>query len=971
MVKISLESENLIKAYEYDPIKFYGIIFCYLNYYDYNKFQNFLNKLYKEKCEILYEILIIYFSQFSNPIKNDEKDFFVNFIEFIISKKDFSVFTLGLSFINDMDIFIYVIDKIKEKIYNKYIKKNIDKKNYIPIELKDNLVFKEETLKGLNDIINRIISINKFSEEKKFILVNFKSDFWESILKEFRKINPNPKYFEVCTKLRNIFKEYVKFIQTICDKKKDKDIIQDIENYINIDEFAYILNEKIKNYFELEKGKITNSEILGYIQQYNPYYKEENYKNKRDSYILDFLNFDCDYNDEYAIMEHKRFIETFKKLEYEDIFKDKLLTFLDRVVNKIKNLSSFETVINLIRIDKLKDKDKEYLEKLKNKFEQKIKTEIEKLNNNNTNKPVEIIAKFVKLIFENENNFEFLRNNISKLKICPLIYIQLIKICKDDKYKTMKEFIYTSFLNHIDNIHNIIQLIDSLDKKEKEKFLKELMKKCEFTKEEFYSAKENYKINLLYALYKNKKIIKISGIIETTLTDIFNDLEKEEIEKKNLEEFLSNSKDVVEKRLGIIKLKYEVFGIENILEKLKKILDNIKNDIKILTRIKKSLSISQRERYQKEIREMIEIIKNLDNIKITEYNSDSLALPIVRLKNQFEIIVRDVDLVQDFLLFKVIYDNTKGNNQEIRFKKAKEKLEEIKISLENKKKPDLDEIYKNNKENFDIIKIKIINNEKRSEKFFKDFKEYFKIGENKEFVEDIIILFNSKKYELDLKSLLFFFNNFSEDKKWDIKLLNKYEKLSDMNLKDMKNYLEVLKKEGIYDYQAKNNYSKLFTSLYEKKEAFDFLNSKINKGINELYNMIDPNYPVLTIKDIDDTKKCIKVFKNLKTKKSNKQIFEYIKSLKDDEIKAFESYSKIYSIIIELNRKENSKLNLFDKVDCIIKNAKFVFLQKRDFFSYNEKNNITMEELIYLKTKINISLKEANKKKRKKIKRKI
>ena len=112
--------------------------------------------------------------------------------------------------------------------------------------MKDNLVFKEETLNRLNDIIGRIISINKFSEKKKFILVNFKSDFWESILKEFRKINPNPKYFEVCSKLRNVFKEYDKFIKAICDKKKDKDIIQDIENYINIDEFAYVLNTELQ-----------------------------------------------------------------------------------------------------------------------------------------------------------------------------------------------------------------------------------------------------------------------------------------------------------------------------------------------------------------------------------------------------------------------------------------------------------------------------------------------------------------------------------------------------------------------------------------------------------------------------------------------------------------------------------------------------------------------------------------------------
>ena len=92
-----------------------------------------------------------------------------------------------------------------------------------------------------------------------------------------------------------------------------------------------------------------------------------------------------------------------------------------------------------------------------------------------------------------------------------------------------------------------------------------------------------------------------------------------------------------------------------------------------------------------------------------------------------------------------------------------------------------------------------------------------------------------------------------------------------MNLRDIKNNLEELKKEGIYDYQTKNNYSKLFTSLYEKKEAFDFLHSKIDKGIAELYNVIDPNNPVLTIKNIDDTKNVLKFLKILKQKKVTKK----------------------------------------------------------------------------------------------------
>ncbi len=39
-------------------------------------------------------------------------------------------------------------------------------------------------------------------------------------------------------------------------------------------------------------------------------------------------------------------------------------------------------------------------------------------------------------------------------------------------------------------------------------------------------------------------------------------------------------------------------------------------------------------------------------------------------------------MVQDILQFKVIYENTKGNNQEIRFNLANEKLEQIKSLFE-------------------------------------------------------------------------------------------------------------------------------------------------------------------------------------------------------------------------------------------------------------------------------------------------
>ena len=82
-----------------------------------------------------------------------------------------------------------------------------------------------------------------------------------------------------------------------------------------------------------------------------------------------------------------------------------------------------------------------------------------------------------------------------------------------------------------------------------------------------------------------------------------------------------------------------------------------------------------------------------------------------------------------------------------------------------------------------------------------------------------------------------------------------------MDLEELKKNLNELKDNGIYDYQKKSNYSKLFTSLYEKKEAIDFLLSKINTdNIKYLYDRIDPINQTLNIKNIQDFEKCIKIF---------------------------------------------------------------------------------------------------------------
>ena len=70
------------------------------------------------------------------------------------------------------------------------------------------------------------------------------------------------------------------------------------------------------------------------------------------------------------------------------------------MVNKIEDISSFDTTIDLIRIDKIGGSATECIQKLKNKYELKIKPEVEKLTENKLKRPTEIIAKFEKLIYE-------------------------------------------------------------------------------------------------------------------------------------------------------------------------------------------------------------------------------------------------------------------------------------------------------------------------------------------------------------------------------------------------------------------------------------------------------------------------------------------------------------------------------------------------------------------------------------------
>ncbi len=284
---ISNKADNLIEYNEYDSIQFYAIIFCYLNYYDNDNCQKLFKKLYNNKPEVLYEILLIYNSNLLNPIEQD-LDFFVKFIEETISKKEFDILENIFNYILDTEIFIVCIDKTKEKIIEKY------KNDFEIIKIKDDLkVNKREKGEEMNIIIPSIESIINFSKKKEKLLIYFSSNFWSNILKIYD--NPTPYCINICLRLREVFIKYnnlinILFKDKIKKDKKEKEIKNDLNKYLVQDKFASILDKNIIYIFQIDT-KLSDSEILGYLS-YDPYYKEEKYKNKRTINIFDYIKFE-------------------------------------------------------------------------------------------------------------------------------------------------------------------------------------------------------------------------------------------------------------------------------------------------------------------------------------------------------------------------------------------------------------------------------------------------------------------------------------------------------------------------------------------------------------------------------------------------------------------------------------------------------------------------------------------------------
>ena len=295
---IYLNSKNIVKENNYNPIHFYGILFCYLHYYDKANFPKMLEEFSEGNSNTLFEILIQYSSHFMNPLRQS-KEFFNRFIKYALNKdKEVEIFKRILNYIENIESYLFAINSNKEQIFQKYenlkedplkmksslklVKYKVENKKKVGKEGSNNNensvgeseVSDQDDEKGLENaskienecgnIIKLIKDIISFSEKENILALYLKSTFWINYIKEYNI--PDWENINNIFILREVYKEYNNLVNKLFkNEKKEKigySIKNDINRYLERDEFAFMLNNLIKKFSKIIK---INSQMQKYL----------------------------------------------------------------------------------------------------------------------------------------------------------------------------------------------------------------------------------------------------------------------------------------------------------------------------------------------------------------------------------------------------------------------------------------------------------------------------------------------------------------------------------------------------------------------------------------------------------------------------------------------------------------------------------------------------------------------------------
>ena len=944
LITIYESYNNSKKNYTLENCDFYGLLFCYFNNYDHQKFLELFQKLFNNSKDIVFEILLIYTFHLKNPLFENEQDecnkqFFIEFMKYTMKKTYDEFYQRCIYYYKDIYTFLEAVDSNKDSIIL------MDK--FEPIKIGDN--FDNYSINDINKILYNILDFCR--NENKLILI-FDNSFWEKFIKLYQ--NPTLENIENCYEMEKLFNIYNDLKSKLNNNEKEYEDSSEIQ-------FEYLLNRNIIKYIN-KQPNIQNKDIIDLIMKYNIYYLDEKYIEKRNTEIFDKININS---------VDDIFIEKFRKCCFENLFKNKIENYFSKLIDKIEKFSHFYIVIDLINMKEINNRNdgkaELLLKKLKNKYDlliQKENISFEKKEDNDN--IIKSLSKLTYFFYNNDKKKDsFLKAYIDKLdiKIKNRIYIEIIKNVKHEKNNEINDYIRGKFLSNLEkgdkdeNLKEFIFIIKEIPEDFYLNIMEEISGNYIINNEIFFDKINSLQISLLVNLYKNE-------LLKYEYSNIF--LKKSKLELKNIENKIETGEILIKQynnllkiereedilnRLNLLKIVNKAFNPKEKYVYIKLKLEDINKKIEKLKYISKSLRIYHDKIKASEISNIEEIVKIYEKGTISEYESKNIETYLLELE-----LVNRINDVGNKKIFIYFYNDCKEVEQDKRFENAYNKLKNF---IQDS--------------NFNETEFKkIMEDQINCEKYEKEIMELGNIFNENQNIDEktrnknkkISILFQIKVIKDDINSIFDFFSYFKEDnKEWENFLCAKYKDIDKLENEKQIEILEELKSKNIYDYEKKDNYIEFFNCLFKKKKAYDFLLNNTIENINALQEKIDPNYGTITDQDILDTIDCVGIFMEIKKLNNNFERLNHIKKImKDENLIKFKNFSYNYISIIELNENSHFSIGIFNEVKAIITKAKFFFMKYTEEFNYFidhgnrniEKKTTTIKHLIYLKNRIYI-----------------
>jgi len=932
MKSIASKSEKLISENGFDKAKFYGLLLFYFNTYDNKYFDSLIKKLQeqKENENALFDILI----NFSSTLLNDINISMEQYINYLLVKDFKTLEQSGFSYFKKVEEFIHILYTKKETI----IKMSGFKTLHFP-------EFKEYKLESHENFIKELKGIIVFLEDKKKIFIFLPGTFWKAVIDVLT--HPSSNNIDFIFHMRENFKYYLKLIKD--NYKKDKAFYLDADNMDQKDELGKSLHKMIVKYINTEK-EISNDEIIKLISEFDAYYNEDNYIDRREVNFLDKINFD---------EKETEWIAQFKSAQFENTFANIIEKYIQKLISKISKIEDLGKVISLINEDIIKNlNEMDYLiRELKKKTFYLMKN-WSLINDEKASK--EKLAAFAKLFiffYKNTQKLEKIKDLLDKLdfKNKHLIFLELLKYFVDDIQ--MREYIFNYYTNNM-NIYykNIIELLNILNEDNIKNFMERISNKKEpknyriITYENFFTEKESLNLNLLYELTSiidkmEQYKIFYWGESKNVLENICKKLNKK-LEIKYLKILLSFPEDNIKKRFELLNKINKNIDPEEKYINLKNSYIKAYKEIKELNNILKALKVFHKNFHSEEIKKIEEAIGKFNDGEISDfYNIDLL---LIELGEDLKKKVEEINKIKDSSTFKKIFDNAPGSNDQQRWEYAVQRLKPEFMALRRQNKK-VDDKFK--KEFQIIIDFLGLNNDEQTKKDWK-------------YLED------SSGAEEDIRNMLFFCENFKINENENKNEKPNYQKsgveviLSKVyeNIKNNTNKedsLEILKKENIYDCSKKGINIQFFNLFNNQKEAIDFLLNKTPENLEIIKDKLINIDNTVKANDIDDVGNCMDFFKNnLGNCKNDYELFEVIKKIDENLMNKFKKFINIFPSLVELDNNSDNSYNLYIQANKYFKEATYyISLNYEEKYTYIDKDgeqSIKLDEIKSIKHKINI-----------------